>query len=456
MEMSGERRDDQVTVCIDQMLKDLSYTPSNPSIYRISDRLRSTNEKAYDPRIIAIGPYHHDKEHLNNMEHQKKIYLKLLLASRGECVDRYVKVIRDLEDRAHKCYAEPMTLGKDEFVQMLLLDGIFIIEFLREYDKVDKGGVVDKDNAIFQLGHVISHLLHDLVLFENQIPLFILEELFKLSKIHDQEEISDLIWPLVLPSPMPEGKSFQVSNAHHLLGLVHYVRCWSFAPILSSEVDSAHVMENIYSATELKEAGIIFKKSKDEGSSWLDIKFKRRKIYIPMLIISDVTESWFRNMIAYEYYLPRSDPKYITDYTFFLHCLIHTPKDAQLLRRCGIISNWLGGDEMVYHLINQLGTNVQPSEKFSYFDVFCNLNHHCEHRRNRWMAILKRDYFNSPWKLISLVAGIILLAVGVVQMVFAILSYSKLTNIHFHLSIRTADFTLEKTCLVREFHFLGT
>lgn len=426
--MQGDRGNDQLTLTIDQMLKNFSHTPSRPSIYRVSDRLRSTYEKAYDPTIIAIGPFHRDKGHLMSMEHQKMRYLKLLLTARGESsVDRYVNVIGNLEDRARKCYAEPITLEKDEFVKMLLLDGIFIIEFLRQYDKVDKEKEVSQDDPIFQSGHVVSHLLRDLVLFENQIPLVVLEELFNLVKIQDQEKISDLIWPLLgsgipVPSEIPQEISLP-NYSQHLLGLVHYVKCLSFHQIRSKKCNIAVGMENINSATELKEAGILFRKPKGEGTSWLNINFKNNKIYIPKLQISDVTESEFRNMIAYEYYLPRSHPKYITDYTFFLHCLIHSPMDAQLLRRYGIISNWLGGDEMVYHLINQLGINAQISEKFSYLDVFHSVNRHCGRRSNRWIAVLRRNYFNSPWKFISFVAAIILLSVGVVQMVFAILSY---------------------------------
>ncbi|KAK6122746.1 hypothetical protein DH2020_043514 [Rehmannia glutinosa] len=413
--MSEEIGDDELTVSIDKMLHNLSPKPENPSIYRVNDLLRNENEHSYDPRIISIGPYHRGKQHLNKMEREKKRYLKLLLASSNESsVDRYVKKIKGFEDRARKCYSEPIALGQDEFVQMLLLDGVFIVQFLRKYEKFD--------DAIFKFEHVTRHVLHDLLLFENQIPLFVLDEVFNLSRTNAQEKFGELVWPLVLPSAVPALASLQDLDSHHLLGLVHRLNCFTFSPD-----NNFHHVENINSASELKEAGIRFDNCKDDGNiSWLDIRFnKYKKICVPTLDISDVTESWFRNMIAYEYYLPCDHPKYVTDYTFFLHCLVHAPRDAQLLRRYGIISNWLGGDEMVYHLINQLGTNVLTSEKFSYSDVFCHVNRHCKRRRYRWIAILRRDYFDSPWKLISLVAGIVILAVGIVQVVFAILSYRK-------------------------------
>ena len=36
-----------------------------------------------------------------------------------------------LEERAQNCYGGSMNLGKDEFVQMILFDGCFIVEVIR-------------------------------------------------------------------------------------------------------------------------------------------------------------------------------------------------------------------------------------------------------------------------------------------------------------------------------------
>ncbi|KAL9142485.1 hypothetical protein ABFS82_14G172400 [Erythranthe guttata] len=397
--------DDELTVLIDKMVDDLSSTSSRaiPSIHRVGDNLRSINEKAYDPMTVAIGPIHRDKLHLKSMDHQKKKYLKLFLDSMGETsVDIYVREIRGLEERARRCYEEEtlVGLGKDDFVLMLLLDGIFILEFFRRYtDDERKLTNKEKDkDVIFRFGNVKNYVLNDLVLFENQIPFFVLKKLLQLSKTRDKNEVADLFWPLVSTSAQKTLQDCSITNSNnpppHLLGF-------------------------------LNEAGIIFKKRGDEGS-FLDIKFEKNKIYVPILAIADLTESNWRNLIAYEHYLPCRNQRKFTDYMYFMHCLIHEPRDAKLLRRCGVISTWAGGDEMVYRLIKQMGNNVQPLDMFSYSDVFEGVNHHCTKRKNTWMAVLRRDYFDCPWKVISLVAGFVLLGVAIVQMVFAILSYCKL------------------------------
>ncbi|KAL7126217.1 hypothetical protein ABFS83_14G170800 [Erythranthe nasuta] len=422
---------DELTVLIDKMVGDLSRTSSRaiPSIHRVRDSLRSINEKAYDPTTVAIGPIHRNKAHLKKMDHQKKKYLKLLLDSMGESsVDRYVREIRYLEERARECYADDMLmgLGKDDFVLMLLLDGIFILEFFRRLSEFNEQKLTDEDkddDIIFQFDNVIGYVIDDLFLFENQIPFFVLEKLLELTKTRDRREIADLFWPLLISTSarnlLQDGSIYKPPP--HLLGLVHYAESLQFSPNLAN---STYEMKNINSASELKEAGIIFKKRNDtDEAHLLDIKFDKKIIYIPTLRIEDSTESKFRNLIAYEQYLPHRSQRKFTDYMFFMHCLIHDPRDAKLLRRCGVISTWAGGDEMVYCLIKQMGKNVQPSVMFSYGDVFEGVNHHCTKRKNTWMAVLRRDYFDSPWKVISLVAGFVLLGVGIVQMVFAILSY---------------------------------
>lgn len=417
----SETRDDSITVNIDKILMNLSSTPSKPLMFRVGDNLRSINPEAYNPQIIAIGPFHRSNPNLQKMEQHKLRYLKLFLKRRGERgVKKYVPIITNLKDRARECYAEDIQLDKDEFVQMLLLDGCFIIEFLYMFQNIE---LRDKDDPIFQYGHIQSQLLHDLMVFENQIPFFIIDHLFKTIKINEEDNINSLIWPLLQNGIFPVQHLPEVLiNDHHLLGIVHGIQCSSFAKILSQMgYGNPDKMVNINSAVELKEAGISFKKS--EGNSFFGIEFKNNAMIIPEWEISDSTESLFRNLIAYEYYLTGTPQKYVTDYIFFMHCLVHSPEDAKLLRRTGIISNLLGSDEMVYDLINQLGKNSIISNKFSYINIFYFVNHHCGHKRNRWMAILRRKYFNSPWALISVFAAIALLILAIIQATFAILSY---------------------------------
>ncbi|GMP55724.1 hypothetical protein CsSME_00020460 [Camellia sinensis var. sinensis] len=116
------------------------------------DHLQKENEKGYEPSIVAIGPYHHGKAHLQEMEVHKLRYLRRFLSRRNETsVNRYVMAIGELEDKAHKCYAETTSLGldleSDEFVGMMLLDSFFIIELFCKLTMVE---LIDENDHIFQ------------------------------------------------------------------------------------------------------------------------------------------------------------------------------------------------------------------------------------------------------------------------------------------------------------------
>ncbi|KAL4319155.1 hypothetical protein GQ457_18G020980 [Hibiscus cannabinus] len=193
-------------------------------------------------------------------------------------------------------------------------------------------------------------------------------------------------------------------------------------------------MKFIGNATELDDAGINFlgaaiEKMKDQKpgiETEFDIMFTKhtKVLMIPTLNVYDCTERRFRNYIAYEQFIPCSEPTYFCDYVLFMDYLIDTSKDVQLLRKSGIIENALGDDEAVAQMFNRLMDSVycSPTE-FYYIEIFGRMTKHCQRRRNRWKAALKKKYFNSPWSHISFFAATVLLLLTIVQTIFSVFSY---------------------------------
>ena len=108
-------------------------TSKEKCIFRVHDGLRRHNPQAYEPEIVAIGPYHHAKSKLPKMEKHKLWYLHQLLLQRGESsVERYIVASSQLEERTRKCYAEEISPSNDEFVEMMCLDGCFLIDTFNE------------------------------------------------------------------------------------------------------------------------------------------------------------------------------------------------------------------------------------------------------------------------------------------------------------------------------------
>ncbi|KAK6161486.1 hypothetical protein DH2020_004867 [Rehmannia glutinosa] len=428
---------DSVIIDIQDKLACLPCTPSKPSIFRVDGHLRSRGwDNVYDPEILSIGPYHHGNSRLQNMEQLKYRYLKRLLKRKEEqSVDRYVTAVAAMEKRARTCYAEPLDhLDEKAFVTLLLLDGFFLIELFR-YCSFENSR--DADDPIFRHERILSQLRHDILLLENQLPFFVLNQLFNMTKTNENPDDELITLALRFVDGMFLNLSVSkvvqklpVKNIDHICGLIHDVWCQPFAETISkgyivSKSNEIDVWDNINSISGLREAGIKFRKAKGINSylNLMDIKFENGVLKIPQLLIFDETESQFRNLIAYEQYLPDGERRYVSDYTFFMHCLINTPKDVDLLRSHGIIENCLGDDEEVCLMFNRLGRNILTSSDFCYSRVFRNVNRHCSRRVKKWKANLRRNYFNSPWSIIKFLAAVVLLLLAVTQTTYTVLTY---------------------------------
>ncbi|KAI3469638.1 hypothetical protein Pfo_026301 [Paulownia fortunei] len=421
---------DQIPIEISHMIDGLPSTELKPSIFKVDNHLRNGGlDNVYDPEILAIGPYHHRKPHLQHMEQYKYRYLKQLLNRKNEqSVDKYVTAVAAMEKRARKCYAEPLDVNGNEFVTMMVLDGCFLIELLR-YHALRY--LRDADDPIFKHERILSQLRHDVMLLENQLPFFVLDQLFNMTKTEDS---SDDIIGLTLcfidgmfldVSVSRVYQKLQTQNIDHLFSFIHDICCLPLAgTILHKNVgnNACENWENIHSISGLRQAGIRFEKAKGK-SSLMDIKFVNGVLRIPQLNIFDETESQFRNLIAYEQYLPDGEPRYVSDYTFFMHRLINTPDDVKMLRCRGIIENWLGDDKEVCQMFNRLGKNILTSSKFTYSQIFSHVNRQCHRRPNKWKANLWRNYFNSPWSIISFLAAVVFLILTLLQTLYTLLSY---------------------------------
>ncbi|KAM7493063.1 hypothetical protein LguiB_027672 [Lonicera macranthoides] len=104
---------------------------------------------------------------------------------------------------------------------------------------------------------------------------------------------------------------------------------------------------------------------------------------------------------------------YIIDYILFMDYLINTPKDIDQLVQSGILVNWPGDSKAAAHLINNLCINITVDDNnFYFFDLCDALNEYYETPMHKRKAILRRDYFNTPWKTASTIAAFVLLFEG--------------------------------------------
>uniref|UniRef100_A0A6N2M336 Uncharacterized protein n=1 Tax=Salix viminalis TaxID=40686 RepID=A0A6N2M336_SALVM len=328
---------------------------NNCSIYRVPKRLRELNEKAYTPQVISIGPLHYGKEELKEMEEHKRLYLREFLDLSQVSVSDFIAAIADRETRLRNCYAETFDkLSREEFVEMVLLDCSFLIMFLlKRYSADIQSCNIDR---IFNKPWMRREIRYDLCLLENQLPFFIVEDLFNLSKIlHRREEYSlTELARHFLSSTWDSWVPEDILEQANLSKVEHFVDFLRICQQPSQQMQSKKLATlTTPSVAELHQAGIKFKL----GSSInrLDIKFDDDKgtLEIAQIYIEDHTEILYRNLQAFEQ-CNYDDNRYVCNYITMLSLLVPAAKDVEILAKKGIIENWLQDNNAVSSLFRNL------------------------------------------------------------------------------------------------------
>lgn len=381
---------------------------SSSSIHRIPPNLRHFDKKTYVPQIISIGPLHYAKRRdvLQAMEEHKWRYLHAILGRNGEdWLLQCLRKVKQLEEQARRCYSEEIDgLDSRSFVEMLVLDACFIIEFFCR-----SCGITSSDPGDPILNLVLCPpVITDLIMLENQIPFFILQELSNLMDISDSSlpEMARAVFKTYssLRCMFTESSiNYCDLQCHHLLHFLHLNCLLSFE---NEDPPSKHPGP-IPCASELQEAGIKFKKG--DASSFLQIKYREGNIQIPSLEISPMAEPMLLNLVSFEQCCPHIEPR-ITSYVLFMDQLVNSTRDVKLLSQKGIIIEDLGSSEDIAALFNKIGRDVWMDYEKNYLNsVSERIRQRTKSYWPRLRATLMHDYFNNPWAFISFLAAVVLL-----------------------------------------------
>ncbi|CAL2274668.1 unnamed protein product [Prunus armeniaca] len=380
--------------------------PACSCIFRIPTVLRRHNEKAFLPDLISIGPFHHGEKDLQVMEEIKLWYLHCLLdrnPTSETSLENLVEAIKSMEQHCRDCYEERIDMSSEKFVEMMVVDGCFIIELFRKWAKEVP---INEDDPVFYTAWMRSALTKDLLLLENQLPWKVVDCLFHHTKEKDKPESKAL---LLLALKFFEPFAFsQDPHADRPLETEHLldgIRNSLLASYPQAETNS--YWDAIPSVTELLQAGVEFKVRSNTWDNMLDITFENGVMEIPPTEIRGNGESLFRNLIAYEQCNQSINYCNFTSYAVILDNLINTSKDADFLIQKGIIVTDLSKEDIAC-LFNRLYSDTSV-EYFCYVELTENVNAYYQDRWHRWQTILRRDYFSNPWSIFSLVAALLIL-----------------------------------------------
>ncbi|KAI8569052.1 hypothetical protein RHMOL_Rhmol02G0248100 [Rhododendron molle] len=388
-------------------------------IYRAPQGVRQLNKKAYTPQRVSIGPLHHGKENLLPIEEQKLRYLSAFLDRTKLSLEDCIRFVRGLEQRVRNCYVESVNLSSDEFVKMILVDSSFIIEVIWRYNFPMQQNETDYLSKPISLVDVVRR---DMILLENQIPHFVIAGLFNLAFPHHPKtgelsfvELSIHYFGCVsLFNHIPQ--TISESEVKHFVDLL---RLCHLPSTLRTLPRNRVKFVTILTARDLQEVGVSIRKRWSDNI--LDIQYAKGVLKIPQFDIQDDSEIILRNLIAFEMCHCLSD-SYIIDYVVFMDSLMDTAQDVDILVQDEIFESTLFDRASVATLFHNLTLGVVWfSENYYYHGLCQEVSAYCRVPWNKWKAIMKHDHFSTQWRIVSIVAAVILLVLTLIQTVCSVI-----------------------------------
>ncbi|KAL5721144.1 hypothetical protein ACHQM5_013740 [Ranunculus cassubicifolius] len=435
------------------MMEGIGYASGRSwTIYRVPKNMCDVNRSSFIPKIISIGPFHYGEKRLHVMEEHKKRYLFRLLGFESQSKIRLAlptdNVVKDapkleslagamklLEEKTRDCYSETFNLSSDDFVQMMVMDGCFVVELLRLYHKFEAENEEEEDveDPIFTTRWMLRTLQRDLLMLENQLPFFVLEKLFEITSLGKEPSLMELTLEFFNPLMPREKELLKVETEDEISHLLDLYRTSFLSSVVSRKSKGtgshAHAEEGqlIHCATELQEARVTFMKTKD--SDLFDIQFKDGLLKIPILRIDDNTVPMFLNFVAHEQCDEDEEP-YFTHHFMFLDSLVNAANDVSILHKNGIINHVLGSDKDIATFFNKLGREIVYDVRDSHLATQMKAINkyyrgYSDSRLRVWWTNLISNYFSSPWTFLSPLAAIILLLLTVTQTLLAAYAYYK-------------------------------
>ncbi|KAF5444912.1 hypothetical protein F2P56_034004 [Juglans regia] len=435
--------DEQVTKYSEeaQKLREETDRRSTSCIYKVLPRLKKINGNSlYEPNMVSIGPYYYNlrNEKFKMAEDCKRKCLGSLLVKdrdpdmQRNTYKRCLQKISELEVKIRKCYSEEFEVAGIVFLEMMVLDACFIIKIIEMVGSLRR---VDFSESLAALEWMVPYFYRDFLLLENQIPFFVLEEIYALThNIAVETSRSGLMVAALrfFQNGMKRSDSilrFIITNLDkigtvtvlHLLDLVR-------SSLIPSNIRQGNRFRLdtpfIHCISKLRLAGI--KVSPGKASSLLEVKFKRGVIKMPNIAIDDLMRCLLLNCVAFEQcHQMRSSKYYFTVYATFLDCLVNTSEDVEYLRERNVIDNYLADDSEAADFINRAGKDLVVNVNHGFYlqELFEDVE---KHYQKWWMwkwASFKRVYFDKPWLLLSAAGGILLVLATSFQAVMAFLTY---------------------------------
>ncbi|KAI8018127.1 putative UPF0481 protein [Camellia lanceoleosa] len=423
------------------------------SIFRMPKNLSAFKPDAYMPLLMGLSPYHRFRLELYEMERYKLVAATKVRSEHFPTREfqELVDMLKEKEDEIRTHYHMYLDYDGNTLLWFMTIDGLFLLEFLHtcisKKDRLSsswsrKPNLFESEGSKFD-GHSI---LHDVVMLENQIPIFLLGNIFDFLDI-DKNVLLSMVAGFCSEVSLFKliKKDISLSEVYehdHLLKLLYHlivmnvkvpkeaclINMPSGAPCPKEEihlkVDSEEIM--IPSVSALCNAGVEFCLSNSDISI---IKFdkKQKKFYLPHLKLNVNSEVIVRNLVAFE--ASMSDFLVLGRYTELMNGIIDTTEDEKLLKKKGIIEYSLKTDAEVAQLFNGMTRSIRPS-KVPYIDIAIeDVNKYYYGTRKVKVYMCMRKYVYGSWQILTHLAAVLVVLLMGMQSFCSVYSCPRFFNV---------------------------
>ncbi len=408
-------------------------TPKIQKIQTFAFLLRESKgfRKYYEPRAVSLGPIHHGKPKYQLAEKYKLILASEFIKDSGKVINELYKNIADNIKELRECYEEEVIKDyTDEALACILfMDGCAILQYIY-CDSTQTFKDLNIKNDCAALGQ------QDLFLLEYQLPYRLLKWLMKLSVKKKELKASIKLFIERLShqrlerqqaeslhsKEIPHEQRLSMDGKQEPVHLLHLLRT-SLLGNPKQDNDNSQENQDWHSyrnVQDLKNAGIWLKPCNTtflNGISYISSWFIGY-LNLPQIAVDNSTGQKYFNLMAFEM-CPDFDNNFeITSYICFLNSLMNHADHVLELRKVGILHNFLGSDQAVAKLFNELGTNLVPNPKI-YSDVRAKIH---KHHRTLMSQMFRfyHDYFDSPWSIPAFFGVVLELVLSGIQAWFTI------------------------------------
>lgn len=226
------------------------------SIFSVPKTLMSSNEEFFIPQTVAIGPYHHWRQEIYEMERYKlaaaKKTQKRMTSAKFKTL---IQELSELGPRIRGCYHKFLDFNGETLAWMMVVDLSFLLQVLQaQAHTVQEGKSLNRVSS--RMSHLVDSsgrksaynaILRDIIMLENQVPLFVIRKMLEVeySSLEEADKVLSVMLAALAkelsPFNMAEFPVFELSEISHLLDFLYK----SIVPKSEIEAEIAVIEEEV-------------------------------------------------------------------------------------------------------------------------------------------------------------------------------------------------------------------